>query len=104
MSAEIYIIQTTLPGSWIEAEVGAFSQLMLESGSACVQHSPLQSMYKWEGEIKSSQEWGLQLKVTKTQLEKVLSSLKENHPYEIPQIIHWLAEATPEYADWVHSA
>tara|TARA_B110000438_G_C15818012_1_gene652875 strand:+ start:3931 stop:4245 length:315 start_codon:yes stop_codon:yes gene_type:complete len=103
MSTEIYIIQTTLPSSWIEAEVGAFSQLMLESGAACVQHSSIQSTYKSEGEIKASQEWRLQLKATTIQLEKVLSSLKQNHPYEIPQIIHWSAESTPEYAEWAQS-
>ena len=104
MGAEIYIIQTTLPGSWIEAEVGAFSQLMLEAGGVCVHHSSIRSTYKWKGEIESAQEWKVQLKVSQNQLEDVLDSMNKNHPYDIPQIIHWAAEAAPEYADWVDSS
>ena len=103
MNAGIRIIQTTLPGTWIEAEVGAFAQLMLEAGAACVQHSPTQSTYKWKGVIESSSEWGLQLKVSGSHFDNVLTALREIHPYDVPQIIHWVAESTQEYADWVDS-
>ena len=103
MSTEICIIQTTLPGSWIEAEVGAFAQTMLEAGAACVQHSSIRSTYKWEGKIESASEWKLQMKVTQPRIETVLSSLEKSHPYATPQIVHWVAKATEEYADWVDS-
>ena len=103
MNAGIRIIQTTLPGTWIEAEVGAFAQLMLEAGAACVQHSPIQSTYKWKGVIESSSEWRLQMKVSDSHLDKVLTTLGETHPYDVPQIIHWVAESSQEYTDWVDS-
>lgn len=103
MDAKIHIVQTTLPGSWIEAEVGAFSQLMLEAGAACVQHFSIRSTYKWEGNNTSSQEWRLQLKVAQNHIGNVLSAIQEKHPYEIPQILHWPAETNAEYADWVNS-
>ena len=103
MNTEICIIQTTLPASWIEAEVGAFAQAMLEAGAACVQHSSIRSTYKWEGKIESVSEWKLQMKVTPPRVEKVLSSLEKSHPYTTPQIVHWVAKATEEYADWVDS-
>ena len=104
MSTEIHLIQTTLPGSWIEAEVGAFAQTLLEAGAACVQHSSVRSTYKWGGKIESAPEWELQLKVAKSQVKAVLLSLEKSHPYDTPQIIHWAASATEEYADWVDSA
>ena len=104
MNSGIHLIQTTLPGTWIEAEVGAFAQSMLEVGAACVQHSSIQSTYKWEGSIESSSEWRLQLKVSKSHFDMVLKTLKETHPYDVPQIVHWSAESTQEYADWVDSA
>ena len=104
VNTEIRVIQTTLPGTWIEAEVGVFAQSMLEAGAACVQHSSIQSTYKWEGSIESSSEWRLQLKVHRSEFDVVLSTLKETHPYELPQIIHWCVESTQEYADWVNSA
>jgi periplasmic divalent cation tolerance protein len=103
MAQQISIIQTTLPSTWIEAEVGAFAQLVLEAGAACVQHSSTRSTYKWEGEIESSPEWRLQIKTSQNHLENVLKSIRENHPYEVPQIIHWPAESSAEYADWVDS-
>lgn len=104
MGAQISVIQTTLPDTWLEAEVGAFAQLMLEAGAACVQHSPTRSTYKWEGEIESSKEWRLQIKTSHNHLKNVLESIRENHPYEVPQIIHWSAETNVDYADWVDSA
>ena len=104
MNLGICIIQTTLPGTWIEAEVGAFAQSMLEAGAACVQHSSIQSTYKWEGSIESSSEWRLQLKVSKSKIDIVLKKLKELHPYDVPQILHWAAESTQGYVDWVDSA
>jgi len=104
MPPQISIVQTTLPPSWIEPEVGAFSQLMIESGAACVQYSKTRSTYKWEGQIESSEEWKLQLKVKQSRLENLISTLLEHHPYDTPQILHWSAESTAEYADWVESA
>ena len=104
MGTEIHIIQTTLPASWIEAEVGAFAQTMLEAGAACVQHSSICSTYKWDGKIESASEWKVQLKVPSLRIETVLTSIEKNHPYDTPQIIHWPAKATEEYAEWVDSA
>ena len=103
MGAQISVIQTTLPDTWLEAEVGTFAQLILEAGAACVQHSPTRSTYRWESGIESSKEWRLQIKTSHTHLENVLKSIRENHPYEVPQIIHWSAETNADYADWVDS-
>ena len=102
MGTEIYIVQTTLPSSWIEAEVGAFAQLLLESGAGCVQHSSIRSTYKWEGNIESEPEWRLQLKVAPSKVENVLSALNKNHPYDTPQIIHWAAKSSEDYANWLN--
>jgi periplasmic divalent cation tolerance protein len=104
MPQQISIVQSTLPGSWIEPEVGSFSQLIIEAGAACVQHSKIRSTYRWNGQIESSEEWKLQLKVHQNRLQSIISTLREHHPYDTPQIIHWSANSTPEYADWVESA
>ena len=103
MNTEIHIVQTTLPGSWIEAEVGAFAQTMLESGAGCVQHSLTRSTYKWAGKIESSSEWKIQLKVSNSKIENLLISLQNNHPYDTPQIIHWPANSSKDYADWLNT-
>ncbi len=104
MTGQVTVIQTTLPGTWIEAEVGAFAQLILEAGGSCVQHAPIRSTYQWDGKIESDEEWRIQIKTSASSFETIVKVLKQNHPYEVPQIIHWLAEATEEYANWIESS
>ena len=103
MVGQVCIIQTTLPGSWLEAEVGAFCQQILEAGAACVQHSAIHSIYRWGGEIEANAEWHLQVKVTPTKREEIISTLEKQHPYEIPQIVWIIAESTDDYSSWVES-
>ena len=103
MVGQICIIQTTLPGSWIEADVGAFSQQMVEAGAACVQHSSIRSVYRWDGETHSSPEWRLQLKVSLSKREQVLKVLEQQHPYDVPQIVWYTTDSTDSYSTWVDS-
>jgi periplasmic divalent cation tolerance protein len=104
MTGQVTVIQTTLPGTWIEAEVGAFAQLILEAGGSCVQHTSIRSTYLWYDKIESDKEWRIQIKANVSNVETIIKSIKQNHPYEVPQIIHWLAEATEEYANWIESS
>ena len=101
MDGKVCIIETTLPASWIEAEIGAFSQQMLDAGAACVQHSSICSIYRWDGEIQSTPEWHLRMKVTPSKQEDVLAALRHQHPYEVPQIIWTTVQSTAEYSGWV---
>ena len=103
MSEPVIIIQTTLPKSWEEFEVGSFSQSLLEAGASCVQHSSITSMYRWEGEIESSAEWVLEIKVHSSNKESVISKIEEIHPYDVPQILYWNAMASESYGEWVRT-
>ena len=100
MGDSLFIIQTTLPSSWKEFEIGSFSQLLIESGAACVQRKSIVSMYNWNGEIHSNSEWSLEIKVSSTQLDHVLLKIEELHPDEVPQLLHWEVQASQGYADW----
>jgi periplasmic divalent cation tolerance protein len=104
MGSQIHIVQTTLPGAWIEAEVGDFAQRMIEAGAACIQHETVRSIYRWQGEIESESEWRLQMKVSLRRLDGVLDKLNELHPYDIPQVLVLQANASTSYGDWVDSA
>ena len=103
MVGQVCIIQTTLPGSWIEAEVGAFCQQILEAGAACVQHSTTHSICRWDGETQASSEWHLQIKVDPTKRDTVISIIEQQHPYEVPQIVWSTVESTDAYTSWVES-
>ena len=100
MSGTLFIIQTTLPRSWKEFEVGSFSQLLVESGAACVQRKTIDSMYRWSGKVQSSSEWSLEIKVSSSKKDAILSKIEELHPDEIPQLLHWEVQASPKYRNW----
>ncbi len=101
MSEPVIIIQTTLPRSWKEFEVGSFCQTLLEAGASCIQHSSVQSMYRWEGKFESSSEWAIEIKVHATKKENVISKIEEIHPYDVPQILCWEALASESYGEWI---
>ena len=69
--------KTTLPDSWREFEVTSFAQTLVESGAACVQHK-VSSTYKWEGQIQSDTEWALQIKVSNSNKQSVISKIEKN--------------------------
>tara|TARA_B110000495_G_C22524261_1_gene319486 strand:- start:90 stop:416 length:327 start_codon:yes stop_codon:yes gene_type:complete len=103
MSDSLFIIQTTLPRDWKEFEVGSFSQLLVEAGAACVQRTPIDSMYRWNGKMESTSEWALEIKVSSAKKEIVLLKIKEIHPDEVPQLLHWEVQASQGYGDWARN-
>ena len=103
MGSRIAVIATTLPSSWREFEVTSFAQTLVESGAACVQHHKVSSTYKWEGKIQSDTEWALQIKVSESNKQSVISKIEEEHPYDVPQIVMHECEGSDGYTAWVNS-
>ncbi|MEY5100070.1 MAG: hypothetical protein RJA36_2789 [Pseudomonadota bacterium] len=69
---------------------------------ACVQVSRIDSVYRWEGEVRTEPEFRLLVKTTRARYAQVEAVLRELHPYELPAI--WAVEialAEPGYAQWV---
>ena len=102
MSNAVWIVQTSLPGEWIEAEVGIWSADLVEGGlAACVQRDRITSVYSWEGLTESTEEWRVEIKTSQSKKDRLIEEILDNHPYEIPQIVAWEAISTPGYSDWV---
>jgi len=104
MAGQITIIQTTLPVEWLEAEVGAFSQRLIDAGAGCVQHERIRATYRWKGEIQSAEEWRLQAKVQTSIVETVVKIIANNHPYETPEIVWFSANAEKKYLEWIEES
>ncbi len=79
--------------------------LLREKIVACAQLSgPITSYYRWEGSIAASTEFTLSLKTLASLSEKVIAQLKENHPYELPEIVvQSVTGSSTEYTEWVES-
>ncbi len=70
---------------------------------ACVQISgPIKSIYWWKGKIEKSEEYYISIKTTKDKFNIVMDIIKENHSYEVPEIISLdIDDGYRPYLDWI---
>ncbi|GGK84394.1 divalent cation tolerance protein [Planomonospora parontospora subsp. parontospora] len=63
---------------------------------------PIESVYRWAGEVQRAEEWLLLMKTTAERFEELARRVRELHSYEVPQIVAVvLAAGTPDYLDWI---
>ena len=63
---------------------------------------PIESFYKWQGEIENSKEMLLQIKTKTTLFEKVKQEIELQHEYEIPEIIITpIINGNQPYLKWI---
>ena len=82
------------------------SQKVIVSGlAACVNIiDNVKSVYKWKGELKSETESVLFIKTATKKVENLIKSVREDHPYKIPEIISMtISEGNPDYLNWIDS-
>ena len=79
--------------------------LVQKSLAACVQiDGPIESVYRWNGNIQVSEEWRCTIKTRQDRLMALQEELRELHPYDLPQIFCIGADgASKPYYDWVSS-
>ncbi len=71
--------------------------------AACVNIIPgITSIYPWNDEIESSQEHLLLIKTNSQSYAELETLIKNNHPYELPEIIAVpIQRGLPEYLNWI---
>ena len=67
---------------------------------ACVSMQPLQSLYRWKGELQREEEVQLLLKTSAGQLSRLQEAVMELHSYDTPEWLSWPAEASASYNTW----
>ena len=98
---ELLLVMTSLPDK-DTAKVLA-KRLIDAHLAACVQiQSGVQSIYRWEGRVCEEQEVVLVAKTTAKQWPAISSFIKQNHPYDVPEIIAQpITHSHADYARWV---
>lgn len=82
----------TLATGAIDAKLGACAQVV----------GPITSVFRWEGEVQTEQEWRVEIKTAGDRVAALTEHIKANHSYDVPEII-----ATPinggstEYLSWL---
>jgi periplasmic divalent cation tolerance protein len=98
---ELLLVMTSLPNEDV-AKVLA-KRLINAHLAACVQiQSGVQSIYCWEGRLCEEQEAVLVAKTTAEQWPAISAFIKQNHPYDVPEIIAQpITHSHADYARWV---
>lgn len=75
---------------------------LVEGGlAACANMFPMQSIYRYAGQLRRDSEVAVWLKTTPAGLKRLREALKATHPYEVPCLLHWKVSANSSYRQWV---
>jgi periplasmic divalent cation tolerance protein len=73
--------------------------------AACVNVVPIESVFRWKGEIEESPEFLLIIKTTASSFDQVAATIKELNTYKVAECLQLPLEAgAAEYLAWIGEA
>jgi periplasmic divalent cation tolerance protein len=86
-----------------KAEADRLARLLLSQQlAACIQVTQIASYYTWNECVNVDDEWMLFIKCPTMNFSAIEQCIKDNHSYEIPEIIQLPIEAgSAEYLQWI---
>ena len=96
----IRVVFITIPTDKAEA----FAQSIVEQRlAACVNVVPgVKSYFWWDDKVQNEAESLLIVKTTVQKLDALTEYVKENHPYDVPELIAMpVSEGLPDYINWL---
>jgi periplasmic divalent cation tolerance protein len=101
---ELLLVMTSLPDK--DAAKALAKRLIDAHLAACVQiQTGVQSIYRWDGRVCEEQEVVLVAKTTAGRWTAISDYMKQNHPYDVPEIIAQpITHCNDAYAKWVVAA
>lgn len=95
------IVLTTYP-DMEKAEIAA-EQLVNKELAACASIVKIErSIYRWKGKTEKHGEYLLMIKTKKQAYNQIERFIKENHPYEVPEIVYFEIDGgNNDYLSWV---
>ncbi|EHO42669.1 CutA1 divalent ion tolerance protein [Caldithrix abyssi DSM 13497] len=82
----------------------AIAQKLVENGlAACCNLIPgLTSIYTWKGKVQKDAEVLMMIKTDDRQYQKLEQTIKELHPYEVPEVIALdIKRGSKDYLKWI---
>ncbi len=101
MADEVLLVLSTFPDVATARRIGR--QLVEDKCAACANLLPAaESIYWWENKIETANETIVLFKTSADRYEALETTLRQLHPYEVPEIIAFRVEqGLPEYLRWV---
>ncbi|MEM8718251.1 MAG: divalent-cation tolerance protein CutA [Cyanobacteria bacterium P01_G01_bin.39] len=76
--------------------------LLAEKLAACVNITPINSFYAWQGKINQDREWQLLIKTRFNLFEQLAQRIKTLHSYDVPEIIALpIMAGDSSYLNWI---
>lgn len=70
--------------------------------AACVQLTPIRSVYRWQGAVHVEGETLLLIKTQRELFERLDAFIRERHSYETPEIVALpIVAGSQAYLDWI---
>ena len=101
MTHEYVMVLTTLPA---DADGPAFARALVDARlAACVNLlSPMESIYRWEGEIEAETERQVVIKTSRDRVAPLWDRVRELHPYDVPEfLVLPIVDSNDAYLRWV---
>jgi periplasmic divalent cation tolerance protein len=98
---QVIVVMTNLPDA--DAATRLTRAALEARAAACVNRlAPVESEYWWQGKIERAQEWPLLIKTTRARYAALEAIIREQHPYDVPEVIAWpLVAGLAPYLAWV---
>ncbi|MCG8568477.1 MAG: divalent-cation tolerance protein CutA [Desulfobacterales bacterium] len=94
------MVIVTCPGQASAQKIAR--ELIREQLAACVQLTPVTSVYTWEGRVEEEREIRLTIKTRTALYKEVENHIRRNHEYQVPQILRIPIETgLPDYLNWI---
>lgn len=102
--SRVVLVLTTLPT--LRGARSMAREVLGTDVAACATVVPgLESHYVWKGRREKTREWAVLFKTTPKACPALFQWIRARHPYEVPEILSWKADAAwPAYARWVAAA
>ncbi len=103
MTNRAFIVVSTTHDSEVRARTLA-AAVVRERLAACAQLYPVNSVYRWEGDIRTEPEWRIDFKTRAGLAERLTAFIGDHHTYETPEIIGVpVTTGSAAYLDWVNA-
>lgn len=101
MKSKVVLAYCTFPDE--KTAHAVCSKLVEENTIACANvFAPMQSIYKWQGELKVEKEWAALLKLSAFKQATLKERVRALHPYEVPALVFFAVEdGLPDFLRWV---
>ena len=100
MNSEYCIVMTTFSDDDVGKRI--IDGLIEQRLAACVQSFNVRSHYRWKGKVHNEGETLLFIKTKADLYARVEAFIKENHSYEVPEIIQVpITAGLPAYLKWI---